>query len=279
MTNFLKGACLVILLSFSFQLQAQLVLETTNVESILYQGEGDGNKLIVGLGGSEGGNAWASDYWKEQREQFLEKGYSFLALGYFGAKGTPAILDQIRIEDVYAAIRLAADQVKAEHIILLGGSRGADLALFLGSYYSDISAVVSIVGSNAAFPGHTNHFTSSCWTYQGEQLPFVPVNDAAVPFLMEGDLRGTFEAMLQDSVAVEASAIQVENIQGPILFMSAREDEICPSTPMANSMLKRLERHEFKYQYEHKVYEGSHNAPLKHFDYVLAFLDQHFPRS
>mgnify|MGYP000175517376 CR=1 FL=1 len=162
----LRKYCVLFFLSLFFSTKqfAQITLTSPNVEAVLYLGEGRKQPLVVGLGGSEGGNAWTSDYWKKTRDQFISKGYAFLALGYFRAKGTPAILEKIAIEDVYNAIRLAAKQkgVNGKRIAIIGGSRGADLALLLGSYYTDISCVVSIVGSNAVFPGNTIHFSTSC---------------------------------------------------------------------------------------------------------------------
>ncbi len=263
---------------FSVSSFAQLVLQTPHVESILYLGKGKNQPLIVGLGGSEGGNAWASDHWKKTREEFIEKGYAFLALGYFAAKGCPDTLNKISIEDVYHAIDIASkhEQVNKNKIAIIGGSRGADLALLLASYYKNIQCVVSIVGSSAVFPGHTSHFSTSCWTYNNKELPFVPVNEEAVPFLMKRDLRGAFEAMLKDKAAAEKAQIKVEAIQGAILFLSATRDEICPSTPMAESMMERLKDKKFKYHYEHKAIEGGHTAPLQHFDFIFNFLESNF---
>jgi uncharacterized protein len=80
--------------------------------------------------------------------------------------------------------------------------------LLLGSYYKDIRCVVSIVGSNAVFPG----FTTPCWTYENKELSFVPVNEESAPFLMKGDLRGAFEAMIMDTISVEKATIKVEKI-------------------------------------------------------------------
>jgi len=272
---------LLLLLSLSITANAftQLTLSTPRVESILYLGKGKKQPLIVGLGGSEGGNAWSSDYWKKTRDSFINKGYAFLALGYFRAKGTPDTLNKIALEDVYNAITTASahPQVNKKKIAVIGGSRGADLALLLGSYYKDIDCVISIVGSNAVFPGHTNHFTTSCWTYQQQQLLFVPVNDSAIPYLFRRDLRGAFTSMLKDSVAVQKASIPVEKIKGPVLFLSATKDEVCPSTDMANAMMDRLKKKRFKYTYEHKVFEGRHTAPLQHFDVVFDFVAVHFP--
>ncbi|WP_315822561.1 acyl-CoA thioester hydrolase/BAAT C-terminal domain-containing protein [Paraflavitalea speifideaquila] len=253
-------------------------MTTKNTDAILYTGPGNNQPLIVALGGSEGGNAWASNYWKQTRDQFIEKGYAFLAIGYFNTKHSPKILDKIAIEDVYNVIVSAKTnaKIKGKKIAVVGGSRGADLALLLGSYYKDITCVIGMSGSHAVFPGHTDHFTTSCWTFEGKELPFIPVNEAAVPFLMKRDLRGTFEAMLKDTVAEQKSLIRVENINGPVLLMSGTKDDICPSTPMSEKVIARLKAHQFKSYTEHIAYEGGHAEPTKHFDKVFDFLQLHF---
>ncbi|WP_298417960.1 hypothetical protein [uncultured Kordia sp.] len=83
---------------------AQEKLQTNNTEAILYVGKSENQPLIVGLGGSEGGNAWTSNYWKATRDQFIKKGYAFLAIGYFNAPETPKLLEKIAIEDIHNAI-------------------------------------------------------------------------------------------------------------------------------------------------------------------------------
>lgn len=276
----MKKFLIIVLLHFTtsgVKLSAQQ-LNTPNVSSQLYLGTSDKQPLIVGLGGSEGGNAWASDYWKKTRDQFLAEGYAFLALGYFGSEGTPDMLDRIAIDQVHSAIMTAArsPKINKDKIAIIGGSRGADLALLIGSYYPDINCIVAIVPSHVAFPGHTSTFSTSAWTYRGKELPFVPVNEEAVPYLMNRDLRGAFETMLKDSVAEEQALIKVENINGPVLFLSATQDEIIPSTTMADKMAARLKANQFKHHYEHVAIPGSHAEPLKHFDKVIAFVARHF---
>jgi len=259
---------------------SQIVLNTPDVESKLYIGDSSLNKpLIVGLGGSEGGNAWASDHWKNTREDFLNKGYAFLAIGYFKGKGTPAILNKISIDQVHAAIAAAArnPQVDKRKIAIIGGSRGGDLALLIASFYQDIRCVVAIVPANAVFPGNTAEFTTSAWTHNGQELPFIPVSQEAVPALLKHDLRAAFEIMLRDSMAFKQAAIRVEKINGPVLLLSADKDEISPSTPMCESMISRLRDKKFSFYYEHITIEGLHSTPLQHFDKVFGFLDKHFP--
>ncbi|RAV99225.1 acyl-CoA thioester hydrolase/BAAT C-terminal domain-containing protein [Pseudochryseolinea flava] len=263
---------------YASSLYAQIVLPTQNTESKLYLGAGKKQALVVGLGGSEGGNAWASDHWKKTRDQFIQRGYAFLAIGYFAAPGAPDTLDQIALEDIYNSIKIATrhKQIDGTRIAIVGGSRGGDLALLIASYYSEIKCVVAIVPSHVTFPGHTMHFTTSCWTYNGKQLPFVPVNEKAVPALLQRNLRGAFEAMLEDKVAEQSACIDVQKIKGPILLLSATKDEIAPTTPMCDKMIDRLKNHDFKFPYEHIAIDGGHSEPLKHFDKIFGFLEKNF---
>lgn len=253
-------------------------LKAANIEAILYTGESKDQLLIVGLGGSEGGNAWERNRWKKTRDAFLEKGYAFLAIGYFGCEGTAKILNRIAIDDVYNAIAMAkkSKKINNKKIAVIGGSRGADLALLLGSYYKDITCVVAMSSSHAVFPGHTMDFTTPCWTFEGKDLPFIPVNDEAVPFMMKRDLRKTFEMMLKDTIAEKKALIKVENTNGSILLMSATKDEMIPAVQMGEKMILRLSNSGFKHPYEHVILEGTHEEPTKHFDKIFSFLETNF---
>lgn len=268
----------LLITAFINPIHSQILLNTRNVESRLYLETGENQPLIVGFGGSEGGNAWASDYWKNTRDEFLERGYAFLAVGYFGAKNTPEILNRIAIDDVYNAIKIAAENPKIDKkkIAVIGGSRGGDLALLLASLYKEIKCVVAIVPSHVAFPGHTKEFNTSAWTFKGKELPFVPVSEESVPFLVKGDLRSAFETMLEDKKAEEKALIKVEKINGPILLISATKDEIVPTTIMCEKIISRLRKKNFKHRFEHLAIEGSHSQPLKHFDKVFDFLKTYF---
>lgn len=264
--------------AIAVQSQAQDTLQLKNVDVILYTGNGGEQPLVVGLGGSEGGNAWASRHWEKTRNEFISRGYAFLAIGYFNTPHSPELLNKIAIEDIHNAIAAARKNKKVNNLktAVIGGSRGADLALLLASYYNDINCVIGLSASHAVFPGHTDHFSTSTFTWAGKELPFVPVNDAAVPFMMKRDLRGAFEAMLQDTAAEKKAMIPVEKIKGTVLLLSGTKDEICPSSVMCEKMIDRLKRNQFKYHYEHIAYEGGHAEPLKHFDTVFAFLNKYF---
>jgi len=74
-----------------------------------------------------------------------------------------------------------------------------------------------------------------------------------------------------------AAAIEVEAINGPLLFLSATRDEVWPSTEMSEAMMTRLRAHGFSHHAEHIAIEGDHAAPLMHLDRVENFLEEHYP--
>lgn len=248
------------------------------VDVELFAREGGKRPLLVGLGGGEGGNAWASARWKPQRERFLDQGYALLALGYFGTPNSPQHLDRISLDGVHAAIRKAAQdpRVDGRCIAIVGGSRGAELALLLASHYPDIRAVVAIVPGSAVFPALTDAMTTGGFSLHDRPLPFVPMTWGATPAMLAGDLRGAFEAIMRDQAAMQRAAIRVEKINGPVQFVSASRDEMWPSREMADAMMRRLKANGFRHHAEHLVVAGGHAEPLDEFPKMEAFLDTHF---
>ncbi|HSD16051.1 MAG TPA: acyl-CoA thioester hydrolase/BAAT C-terminal domain-containing protein [Thermomonas sp.] len=248
------------------------------VDVELFAREGGKRPLLVGLGGGEGGNAWASPRWKPQRERFLDQGYALLALGYFGTPNSPEKLDRISVDGVHAAILEAAQdpRVDGRCIAIVGGSRGAELALLLASHYPDIRAVVAIVPGSAVFPALTDAMTTPGFSFRDSSLPFVPMTWGATPDLLVGNLRGAFESIMQDEAAMQRAAIAVEKINGPVQFVSASRDEMWPSKEMADAMMQRLKANGFRHPSDHLVVQGGHAEPLDEFPKMEAFLDSHF---
>ena len=251
------------------------------VDVELFARDGGKRPLIVGLGGGEGGNAWASARWTPQRERFLDQGYALLALGYFGTPNSPETLDRISLDGVHAAIVEAGKdpRVDGRCVAIIGGSRGAEVALLLASHYPDIDAVVAIVPGSAVFPALTDAMTTGGFSLHDKPLPFVPMTWGATPYLLVGDLRGAFETIMQDRAAMQRAAIAVENINGPIQFVSASRDEMWPSKEMADAMMLRLKAKGFRHPVEHLVVQGGHGEPLDEFPKMEAFLDTHFKQA
>ncbi|VXD10712.1 acyl-CoA thioester hydrolase/BAAT C-terminal domain-containing protein [Marinoscillum sp. 108] len=253
--------------------------DRSGVDTQLYLGDGDHQPLIVAFGGGDGGNGWTSDRVKDKREQLIAKGYAFLAVGYFGTAQSPGTLDRISLDAIHDAILSVANHRKIDRnkIALLGVSKGAELALLLASHFEDISCVVAMAPSHCVFPAHTFMASTSSWTYQGEEVPFVPMTWGAVPAAIQHDLLSAFSIMLKDTEAVEKAAIRVEDIKGSIFLLSAKNDEQWPSTPMSLAAIERLAKNNFPYPYHHVAIDGGHFEVFDHFDSVYHFLDQNFP--
>jgi pimeloyl-ACP methyl ester carboxylesterase len=169
-------------------------------------------------------------------------------------------------------------RINRDCIAVIGGSKGAELALLLASYYPDIKSVVGIVPGHAVFPAHTIAMNTPSFALNRKPLPFVPVPWRAVPALIKRDFRGAYEAMLTDEKAVERAAIAVERINGPILLLSATRDEFWPSREMSDAIVERLHRNSFPFSVEHISIEGNHEAPQQRLDLVDTFLKENILR-
>lgn len=250
------------------------------VDSTLYPGPATQKPkpLLVLLGGGEGGNAWTHERWKKQRERFLQHGYALLAIGYFGLPNTPEKLDRIALEGVHAEIRRTAEDPRIDRrcIAVIGGSRGAELALLLASYFDDIRTVVAMSPASAVFVGHTDAFVTSAFALDGQQLPFVPMLWSATPQLLMGDIGGVMRRLAANTEAMAAAAIPVERINGPLLLISGAQDEMWPAREMSLAIIDRLKRHRFAHVHEHWDLPGGHTAAIAEFPRIEAFLDAHF---
>ena len=246
------------------------------VKTKLFLSEGSAQPLVVGLGGADGGNSWAGPHGKKQRALLQENGYALLSVAYFGVDGIPKSLDRISIDGIHKAVLEAAQnpQINQQCIAVMGVSRGGELALLLGSYYSEYKSVIGLMPGSAVFPSITPAMTTPGFSYHDQSLPFVPVPWSATSALLLGDLRGAFEKMMGDTQAMEAAAIKVENIAGPILLMSGTTDEQWPSMEMSDSMMKRLERNSFPYPTQHIPLKGGHNEHHDEFETVIKFLNE-----
>jgi uncharacterized protein len=247
------------------------------VDLQLFLGESENQPLIVGFGGSEGGNVMASEALKSTREQFLKRGYAFLAVGYFGTANTPKELDRISLDAIYDSIIRVSNhpRINKDKIILYGGSRGGELVLNLASRYEDFDAVIAISPANVSLPSKFGWRAKSSWTFRNEEVPFIKASEESIKLIREGDFYHGFSEMLKDEQAVNAAAIKVEIINCPILIVSAKEDEVWPSTFMANKMVARLRSNRFAHPYEHIEFEGGHAELTKHSDVIFEFLKEY----
>src|SRR5580765_1318028 len=206
---------------------------------------------VLVVGGSDGGLS------EGMAALLASHGFAALALAYFRAEHLPPDLTEIPLEYFETAIRWLGRQpsVAAGGLGVVGRSRGGELALLLAATFPEITAVVGYVPSGvvhagiAALPA-AGAAPRSAWTYRGKPLPFVPPpidgrppGPAAASPEAPLELTPMFLKSLEDRGAVEAAAIFVERIRGPVLLISGEDDRLWPSPVLAEIAAARLAAH------------------------------------
>jgi dienelactone hydrolase len=159
---------------------------------------------VLALGGSEGG------YGNGLQAQLLAShGYPVLELAYFGAPGLPRELHSIPLEYLARALHWLHARPGVEDVILVGGSRGGELALLVGSTYPAlVQGVAAYAPGYAAVPGS--------WTRGGEPVPSAADPDPRIP---------------------------VERIRGPVLLVAGAADQVWNSPYAVSWVDERRQEH------------------------------------
>ena len=197
-------------------------------------------------------------------------GYAALALGYFGVEGLPRGLVNIPLEYFERAIRwMRAQPWLGDRLLAVSGpSRGGELALLLGATFPDVNAVIAWVPSGVVFwplgePEPGDPRPPAAWTYRGQPLPYLQENNSAsgpLPVPEPGKpvaYTPFYRSCLRDARAVERATIPVEKTRGPILLVSGTDDQMWPSSDLADIALRRLRAHHHPFPHRHLKYEGA----------------------
>lgn len=204
------------------------------------------NPAALVLSGSEGAFGWSN----AMASNLAMHGLLTMAVSYFdwqGRFGLPEQLAEIALDPFAEAIaQLQSAQGTDQELTVIGYSRGAELALLLGTLYPAITRVVAYMPSALVWRGFPVATPpQSSWCYQGQPLPFAYFTD------------GYFDqAGWQDEAIIAQAAIPVEKIAGPLLLISGTADTVWPSTKMAAMLMARLRQHRHPYQSQHLQLEG-----------------------
>jgi dienelactone hydrolase len=174
-------------------------------------------------------------------------GYAAFALCYFHCEGRPPNLENIPLEYFGMALSwmMQRPEIDGNHLAVLGGSRGGELALQLGSIYEQIKAVVAYVPANVRYPACCMARPLAAWTFQGAPLAWAGPRQ-----------RG-------DSDAMWHAAIAVERIHGPILMIGGEDDGVWPSSEMVDAAAARLRANHFAYAVVALIYpHAGHRAGM-----------------
>lgn len=209
---------------------------------------------VIFLGGSDGG---LNEQWPAL---LASHDFDVLALAYFGLDGLPPDLCEIPLEYFERAINLMVQRTGADRIGVIGASRGAELALLLGATFPQIRAVVGYVPSGVMWGSVGRDPAAAArasWSHRGKPLPFVPLRGEQPPASTDDGLvfTPTFAASLEDREAVAAASIAVERINGPVLLVSGKDDQLWPSATLAEIAMRRLSEHHFAHEFRHLSYD------------------------
>lgn len=192
-------------------------------------GVGERHPGVLVLGGSEGGLPLQKAAW------LASHGFAALALAYFRYEDLPPNLEAIPLEYFGRALAwmLQRPDITHDQIAVMGTSRGAELALQLGSMYPQIRAVVAYVPANVRSPACCGSTAVPyAWTWKGQPIAFASPRPGRA-----------FESSANAAIAVELT-------HGSLLLIAGQDDGVWPSSMMVTAIAARLKQAHFPYPVE-----------------------------
>jgi dienelactone hydrolase len=210
----------------------ELRVESTGLAARFHAPAHRAGAAVIVLNGSDGG------YPPERLgEELARRGHATLRLAYFSGflsapiPGLPTRLSQIPLEYIERAIDWLARRT-GRPVVLMGESRGAELALLVASRRADVAGVVAFAPSSAVWQAprfSPQEPIGAAWTVGGRPLPFlVDAGDSAatgVERFAQTLARGTGDA-----------GIPITRMRGRALLVARGDDRIWPAARMADSL-------------------------------------------
>ncbi|MGQ0568367.1 MAG: acyl-CoA thioester hydrolase/BAAT C-terminal domain-containing protein, partial [Armatimonadota bacterium] len=157
--------------------------------------------------------------------------------------------------------------VIGDRLAVMGSSRGGELALLLAATFPELKAVVGYVPSGVvhagiAPAGSPQDQPRPAWVHRDQPIPFLRPLDSRPPADVAHSpepfaLTPLFLRSLKDREAVDAATIPVERINGPVLLISGQDDQMWPSSTLAEIAVQRLAKHHHPHPYRHLSYPGA----------------------
>ena len=119
---------------------------------------------------------------------------------------------------------------------------------------------------------------TSCWSYHGEDLPYAPYKTRTIDILKILKEEKELKLLLinKDKDVTPETVIPVEKINGPVLLISSKHDEVWPSYESACIIEEKLKAASFPYICKHIVFENIGHGAIVHIPwlYKLAFISE-----
>ncbi len=233
-------------------------------EGVLYEAHNNDDKVLIVIQGLKG-----LDLPKKYAKLFMDKGYSSLAISYYGGEGQKKDMRAIPLEQFQSA----CDELKRlgyKRIGIYGNSKGAGMALLAASVVPDISLVIAASAFGHIMQGTGKESDDPCKamvSFNGQDFPYVEKGKLFSDFIRrcirERNIRLLYFFDEWDRKGTTDNEIPVERINGDILFLTSTHDESVPAKRDAELLVDRLERSGFGHGYRHINSEtGSHNLGI-----------------
>lgn len=237
-----------------------------------------------------------------------KRGYEVLSVYYFGQENLPYECVEIPLEFFGEVLKYINTKCKKKKpITVIGGSKDAELAAVLVSYYPEIDNIVLYAPVSYVYQGYTAKNKSS-WAWKGEPLPFIPLSPEAqlkAEFKYAVDIKSYYrvsrpvyeEAIKLASEETRKKAeIDISNFKGHCLIFAGADDCTWPSDTAAKALqaqnpervqLHIFEKagHGFTFNYVYFYFwklggtpEGNYKASIEHKKILYKFLDKQHPK-
>lgn len=221
---------------------------------------------VLFVGGSEGGIP------KGMGQFFAQQGYVTLALAYFGVNSLPKHLENIPLEYFERAIDWLKAYCQIDRCVMMGISRGGELALLIGSLFPDkLAGVIADVPCHVVQPGFPN-VTRPAWTYRDkailDSLVGLPLDENFVSNLsmssFEHPYNGTIDFLKdleKNALQYEKATIPVEQIRASLLLIGGLDDAMWPSGLYVQKIVDRLKEFNSATYCKAMIFPNAGHAP------------------
>lgn len=205
-------------------------------------GEPNQHPGVLLLGGSEGGLGSGA---KQMALSLQAEGFSVLQLAYFGGPDQPKSLERIPLEIFDQGLEWLKRQatIDPEKLSVVGVSKGAEAALFVGSRRPDLRAVVAGTPSSVAWNGinwaNRGQSPHASWTVGGRDVPTMPFSD----YNRADGIISVYRSVEDPAhrAHLEKAAIPIEEANAEILLVCGEAETMWPACPMSRMIAARRE--------------------------------------
>lgn len=205
---------------------------------------------VITLGGSEGNIDYVHSAYLAQH------GFDVYTFYYFGKKGLPKELVEVDLGILKKMIAYAKNSDTAETtdtpITVLGGSKGAEMALLAAATYpDDIDHLVLYAPSAYVWQGLSKDYRTakSSWTIDGKPVPYLTNSDLSPGIFASFFFNGLFNRPMaltplhaHQLERDDASdyLIPMQDVRADVLAFAGEDDQLWPSATMAQTIKKAL---------------------------------------